>query len=44
MYKKNISSRKNDDLFRSVFKKNIPDTTIPAFQTIDGITQSLIFC
>ena len=33
-----ISSRKNCDLFSSVFKKNIPNNTIPTFLEVGGVT------
>ena len=41
---KHISSRKNVDLFSSVFKKIIPGATTPTFQEVAGVTQPLIFC
>ena len=43
MYK-NISSRKNVDLFSSVFKKIIANNTTSTFQEVGGVTQPHIFC
>ena len=40
---KNISSRRNVDLFTSVLK-NIPNNTTPSFQEVGGVTHLLIFC
>ena len=39
----NISSRKNVDLFSSVFQKSIPNNTTPTFQEVGRVTQPLIF-
>ena len=35
---KSISSRKNVDLFSSVFQNIIPNNTIPTFQEVDCIS------
>ena len=43
MMYKNISACKNVDLFSSVFKKIIPDATIPSFYEVGKVTQTLIF-
>ena len=42
MYR-NISSHKNIDLFRSVFKKIIPNISTPTFQEVGWVTHPLIF-
>ena len=39
-----ISSRKKCSYFSSVFKKTIPNNTIPTFQEVGGVTYPLIFC
>ena len=33
-----ISSRKNNGLFSSVFKKIFPNNTTPSFLEVDGVT------
>ena len=39
-----ILSRKKCDLLSSVFKKIIPNNTIPTFQEVGGVTLPLTFC
>ena len=39
-----ISSRKMCGFICSVFKKIISNNTIPTFQEVGGVTQSLIYC
>ena len=39
-----ISSRKNIDLFSSVFMKSIPNNFTPTFQEVGWVAQPLIFC
>ena len=43
-FKKNVSSRKNYDLFSSVLKNIILNSATPSFQAVSGVTQSRIFC
>ena len=39
-----ISSRKKCGLFSPVFKKIIPNNTIPIFKEMGGVTKPLTFC
>ena len=43
-YLKIISSCKICGFISSVFKKFIPNNTIPTFQEVGGVAQPLIFC
>ena len=38
-----MSSRKNVDLFSSVFQKSVTNNTTPTFQEVGRVTQPLIF-
>ena len=40
----NISSRKNIDLFSSIFKKIIPSKTTTTFKEVSGVAQPHVIC